>query len=382
MNGVVMPEFAFPLMDTVNQEASIKVIGIGGGGGNAVSHMVTKGIQGVEFICANTDTQDLRNTKAETQLQIGINETQGLGSGSKPEIGRASAEEDRERIASVIDGANMLFIAAGLGGGTGTGASPVVAEIAQEKGILTVAVVNTPFTWEGEKRKENAKRGIDDLERFVDSLIVIPNDKLQTLGNRATVIGGFAAANDVLSNSVQGIAELITIPGHVNLDFADVKTVMAETGRGIIGMGTASGQDRGREAIEAAIQSPLLEDFKLEGAKGILINVTAGVDLTGDEFEEIGEIVTGYASEDSEIITGFVVDDSLQDSIRVTVVLTGLDQRLDNQSDGGNNFIEPFPELDKPITSRNKDLFEDLPAEGDDQINFLDVPSFLKRNRG
>jgi len=382
MNGVVMPEFAFPLMDTVNQEASIKVIGIGGGGGNAVSHMVTKGIQGVEFICANTDTQDLRNTKAETQLQIGINETQGLGSGSKPEIGRASAEEDRERIASVIDGANMLFIAAGLGGGTGTGASPVVAEIAQEKGILTVAVVNTPFTWEGEKRKENAKRGIDDLERFVDSLIVIPNDKLQTLGNRATVIGGFAAANDVLSNSVQGIAELITIPGHVNLDFADVKTVMAETGRGIIGMGTASGQDRGREAIEAAIQSPLLEDFKLEGAKGILINVTAGVDLTGDEFEEIGEIVTGYASEDSEIITGFVVDDSLQDSIRVTVVLTGLDQRLDNQSDGGNNIIEPFPELDKPITSRNKDLFEDLPAEGDDQINFLDVPSFLKRNRG
>ena len=382
MNGVVMPEFAFPLMDTVNQEASIKVIGIGGGGGNAVSHMVTKGIQGVEFICANTDTQDLRNTKAETQLQIGINETQGLGSGSKPEIGRASAEEDRERIASVIDGANMLFIAAGLGGGTGTGASPVVAEIAQEKGILTVAVVNTPFTWEGEKRKENAERGIDDLERFVDSLIVIPNDKLQTLGNRATVIGGFAAANDVLSNSVQGIAELITIPGHVNLDFADVKTVMAETGRGIIGMGTASGQDRGREAIEAAIQSPLLEDFKLEGAKGILINVTAGVDLTGDEFEEIGEIVTGYASEDSEIITGFVVDDSLQDSIRVTVVLTGLDQRLDNQSDGGNNIIEPFPELDKPITSRNKDLFEDLPAEGDDQINFLDVPSFLKRNRG
>jgi len=369
-------------MDTVNQEASIKVIGIGGGGGNAVSHMVTKGIQGVEFICANTDTQDLRNTKAETQLQIGINETQGLGSGSKPEIGRASAEEDRERIASVIDGANMLFIAAGLGGGTGTGASPVVAEIAQEKGILTVAVVNTPFTWEGEKRKENAKRGIDDLERFVDSLIVIPNDKLQTLGNRATVIGGFAAANNVLSNSVQGIAELITIPGHVNLDFADVKTVMAETGRGIIGMGTASGQDRGREAIEAAIQSPLLEDFKLEGAKGILINVTAGVDLTGDEFEEIGEIVTGYASEDSEIITGFVVDDSLQDSIRVTVVLTGLDQRLDNQSDGGNNIIEPFPELDKPITSRNKDLFEDLPAEGDDQINFLDVPSFLKRNRG
>jgi len=382
MNGVVMPEFAFPLMDTVNQEASIKVIGIGGGGGNAVSHMVTKGIQGVEFICANTDTQDLRMTKAETQLQIGINETQGLGSGSKPEIGRASAEEDRERIASVINGANMLFIAAGLGGGTGTGASPVVAEIAQEKGILTVAVVNTPFTWEGEKRKENAERGIDDLERFVDSLIVIPNDKLQALGNRATVMGGFAAANDVLSNSVQGIAELITIPGHVNLDFADVKTVMAETGRGIIGMGTASGQDRGREAIEAAIQSPLLEDFKLEGAKGILINVTSGADLTGDEFEEIGEIVTGYASEDSEIITGFVVDDSLQDSIRVTVVLTGLDQRLDNQSDGGNNFIEPFPELDKPITSRNKDLFEDLPAEGDDQINFLDVPSFLKRNRG
>ena len=377
-----MTEFAYQLMDTNNQEANIKVIGIGGGGGNAVSHMVTKGIKGVEFICANTDTQDLRITKADIQLQIGINETKGLGSGSKPEIGRASAEEDKERIASVIDGSNMLFIAAGLGGGTGTGACPVVAEIAQEKGILTVAVVNTPFSWEGEKRKENAERGIDDLERFVDSLIVIPNDKLQTLGSRTTVISGFATANDVLSNSVQGIAELITIPGHVNLDFADVRTVMAETGRGIIGMGSASGQDRGREAVEAAIQSPLLEDIKLEGAKGILINITAGDDLMGDELEEIGEIIKGYASEDAEIISGYVADESLQDSIHVTVVLTGLDQILDTASNGENDFSGQFPELDKPITSRNRDLFEDLPAEGDDQIPFLDVPSFLKSNRG
>ena len=377
-----MTEFAYQLMDTNNQEANIKVIGIGGGGGNAVSHMVTKGIKGVEFICANTDTQDLRMTKADIQLQIGINETKGLGSGSKPEIGRASAEEDRERIASVIDGSNMLFIAAGLGGGTGTGACPVVAEIAQEKGILTVAVVNTPFSWEGEKRKENAERGIDDLERFVDSLIIIPNDKLQTLGSRTTVISGFAAANDVLSNSVQGIAELITIPGHVNLDFADVRTVMAETGRGIIGMGTASGQDRGREAVEAAIQSPLLEDIKLEGAKGILINITAGDDLMGDELEEIGEIIKGYASEDAEIISGYVADKSLQDSIHVTVVLTGLDEILDTSSNGENDLSGQFPELDKPITSRNKDLFEDLPVEGDDQIPFLDVPSFLKSNRG
>ena len=377
-----MTEFAYQLMDTNNQEANIKVIGIGGGGGNAVSHMVTKGIKGVEFICANTDTQDLRMTKADIQLQIGINETKGLGSGSKPEIGRASANEDKERIASVIDGSNMLFIAAGLGGGTGTGACPVVAEIAQEKGILTVAVVNTPFSWEGDKRKENAERGIDDLERFVDSLIIIPNDKLQTLGSRTTVISGFAAANDVLSNSVQGIAELITIPGHVNLDFADVRTVMAETGRGIIGMGTASGQDRGREAVEAAIQSPLLEDIKLEGAKGILINITAGDDLMGDELEEIGEIIKGYASEDAEIISGYVADKSLQDSIHVTVVLTGLDQILDTSSNGENDLSGQFPELDKPITSRNKDLFEDLPAEGDDQIPFLDVPSFLKSNRG
>ena len=321
-------------------------------------------------------------TKAEIQLQIGINETKGLGSGSKPEIGRASAEEDRERIASVIDGSNMLFIAAGLGGGTGTGACPVVAEIAQEKGILTVAVVYTPFSWEGDKRKENAERGIDDLERFVDSLIIIPNDKLQTLGSRTTVISGFAVANDVLSNSVQGIAELITIPGHVNLDFADVRTVMAETGRGIIGMGTATGQDRGREAVEAAIQSPLLEDIKLEGAKGILINITAGNDLMGDELEEIGEIIKGYASEDAEIISGYVADESLQDAIHVTVVLTGLDQKLGTSSNGENDFRGQFPELDKPITSRNKDLFEDLPAEGDDQIPFLDVPSFLKRNRG
>ena len=377
-----MTEFAYQLMDTDNQEANIKVIGIGGGGGNAVSHMVTKGIKGVEFICVNTDTQDLRMTKADIQLQIGINETKGLGSGSKPEIGRASANEDKERIASVIDGSNMLFIAAGLGGGTGTGACPVVAEIAQEKGILTVAVVNTPFSWEGDKRKENAERGIDDLERFVDSLIIIPNDKLQTLGSRTTVISGFAVANDVLSNSVQGIAELITIPGHVNLDFADVRTVMAETGRGIIGMGTASGQDRGREAVEAAIQSPLLEDIKLEGAKGILINITAGDDLMGDELEEIGEIIKGYASEDAEIISGYVADKSLQDSIHVTVVLTGLDQILDTSSNGENDLSGQFPELDKPITSRNKDLFEDLPAEGDDQIPFLDVPSFLKSNRG
>ena len=377
-----MTEFAYQLMDTNNQEANIKVIGIGGGGGNAVSHMVTKGIKGVEFICANTDTQDLRMTKADIQLQIGINETKGLGSGSKPEIGRASAKEDKERIASVIDGSNMLFIAAGLGGGTGTGACPVVAEIAQEKGILTVAVVNTPFSWEGEKRKENAERGIDDLERFVDSLIIIPNDKLQTLGSRTTVISGFATANDVLSNSVQGIAELITIPGHVNLDFADVRTVMEETGRGIIGMGSGSGQDRGREAVEAAIQSPLLEDIKLEGAKGILINITAGDDLMGDELEEIGEIIKGYASEDAEIISGYVADESLQDSIHVTVVLTGLDQILDTTSDGDNDFSGQFPELDKPITSRNRDLFEDLPAEGDDQIPFLDVPSFLKSNSG
>ena len=377
-----MTEFAYQLMDTDNQEATIKVIGVGGGGGNAVSHMMTKGIKGVEFICANTDTQDLRMTKADIQLQIGINETKGLGSGSKPEIGRASAEEDRDRIASIIDGSNMLFIAAGLGGGTGTGASPVVAEIAQEKGILTVAVVNTPFSWEGEKRKDNAQGGIDNLERFVDSLIIIPNDKIQTLGSRSTVVGGFTAANDVLSNSVQGIAELITIPGYLNLDFADVKTVMSEAGRGIMGMGTASGQDRGREAIEAAIHSPLLDDIKLEGAKGILINITAGEDLTGDEFKEIGEIVKEYASDDAEIISGIVVDKTLQDSIRVTVVLTGLDQRMNTSTDDGSDFSGQLTELDKPITSRNKNLFEDLPVEGDDQINFLDVPSFLKRNRG
>ena len=377
-----MTEFAYQLMDTDNQEATIKVIGVGGGGGNAVSHMMTKGIKGVEFICANTDTQDLRMTKADIQLQIGINETKGLGSGSKPEIGRASAEEDRDRIASIIDGSNMLFIAAGLGGGTGTGASPVVAEIAQEKGILTVAVVNTPFSWEGEKRKDNAQGGIDNLERFVDSLIIIPNDKIQTLGSRSTVVGGFTAANDVLSNSVQGIAELITIPGYLNLDFADVKTVMSEAGRGIMGMGTASGQDRGREAIEAAIHSPLLDDIKLEGAKGILINITAGEDLTGDEFKEIGEIVKEYASDDAEIISGIVVDKTLQDSIRVTVVLTGLDQRMNTSTDDGSDFSGQLTELDKPITSRNKNLFEDLPVEGEDQINFLDVPSFLKRNRG
>ncbi len=379
-----MPEFAYELMDTDRQKANIKVIGIGGGGGNAVSHMASQGIQGVDFLCANTDTQALAATGVENKLQIGINETKGLGSGSKPEKGRASAQEDHGRIASAIKGTdeektNMLFIAAGLGGGTGTGASPVVAEIAQELEILTVAVVTTPFSWEGLTRVECADKGIEDLRKCVDALILIPNDKLQSLGKATTMIDAFGAANDVLLNSVQGIAELITIPGLINLDFADVETVMTASGRSIMGVGLASGHDRGRDAIERAIQSPLLADINLKGARGILLNITAGSDLTVGEFEEIGKIVEGYASEDAITVVGTALDPSMQDSIKVTVVATGLDPKIENQSEIiTDNKIDI---LDVPITKRNKDLFEDLYSEEEEEIDILDVPSFLRRTQ-
>jgi cell division protein FtsZ len=273
----------------------------------------------------------------------------------------------------------MLFIGAGLGGGTGTGASPVVAEIAQELEILTVAVVTTPFSWEGSKRVECADKGIEDLRKCVDALILIPNDKLRSLGKATTMIDAFGAANDVLLNSVQGIAELITIPGLINLDFADVETVMTASGRGIMGVGSASGHDRGRDAIEHAIQSPLLADVNLEGARGILLNITAGSDLTVGEFEEIGKIVEGYASEDAMTVVGTALDPSMHDSIRVTVVATGLDPKTENRSEIiTDNKIDI---LDVPITKRNKDLFEDLYSEEEEEIDILDVPSFLRRTQ-
>ncbi|HEX4376835.1 MAG TPA: cell division protein FtsZ [Steroidobacteraceae bacterium] len=315
----------FELMDAYSQSAVIKVIGVGGGGGNAVAHMVASGIEGVDFICINTDAQALKASKIKTSLQIGGNITKGLGAGADPEVGRKAAMEDRDRIVEMIDGCDMLFITAGMGGGTGTGAAPVVAQIARELGILTVAVVTKPFTMEGNKRSHVADHGIAELTKNVDSLITIPNQKLLTvLGPTTSLLDAFKAANQVLQGAVQGIAELITRPGLINVDFADVRTVMSETGMAMMGSGEASGESRAKQAAEAAVSSPLLEDINLAGAHGILVNVTAGLDLSIGEFEEVGRIVKEYASDDATVVVGTVIDPDMSNAIRVTVVATGL----------------------------------------------------------
>jgi cell division protein FtsZ len=299
----------FELMDGYSQTAVIKVLGIGGGGGNAVAHMVRAGIEGVDFICANTDAQALKGARVKTGLQIGCNITKGLGAGANPEVGRQAAMEDRDRIQEVIEGADMLFITAGLGGGTGTGAAPVVAQLAKEMGILTVAVVTKPFGMEGPKRMRVAEQGIAELGRFVDSLITIPNEKLlSVLGPSTTLLDAFRSANEVLQGAVQGIAELITRPGLINVDFADVRTVMSEMGMAMMGSGVASGQDRARIAAEAAVSSPLLEDINLSGANGVLVNVTAGADLSIGEFQEVGDTVKQFASDDATVVIGTVID--------------------------------------------------------------------------
>ena len=314
----------FELMDAYSQSAVIKVIGVGGGGGNAVAHMVTAGIDGVEFMCINTDSQALKHAKVKTALQIGCNITKGLGAGADPEVGRQAAMEDRDRIVELIEGCDMLFITAGMGGGTGTGAAPVVAQVAKELGILTVAVVTKPFEMEGSKRCFVADHGISELGKYCDSLITIPNQKLLTvLGPQTTLLDAFKAANQVLQGAVQGIAELITRPGLINVDFADVRTVMAETGMAMMGSGVASGEGRSRAAAEAAVSSPLLEDINLAGAHGILVNVTAGMDLSIGEFQEVGQIVKQFASEDATVVVGTVIDPELSNQVRVTVVATG-----------------------------------------------------------
>ena len=379
-----MGEFAFELVDTAGKKANIKVIGVGGSGGNAIEHMLDKGIEGVDFLCANTDAQDLGQSSVETKIQLGIETTRGLGAGMNPDIGKASAEESREAITDAIKDSDMLFITAGFGGGTGTGASPVIAEISKELGILTVGVVTKPFDYEGPSRSEQAEAGIRKLEQHVDSLIVIPNEKLKSLGKTITVMAGFEAANNVLLNSVQGIVELITFPGMINLDFADVKAVMSNTGRGIMGSALASGPDRGREAVNEAVNSPLLEDINLEGAKGILLNVTSGNDLGISELEEIGSIVKGYASKEAKIIVGTSLSEEMDDSIRVTVVATGLDE---NNEDNQEVVETNFSNLDRPITERNplnqtEDLFdikEEHIADSNEELEILNVPKFLKR---
>ncbi|WP_017444416.1 cell division protein FtsZ [Gayadomonas joobiniege] len=315
----------FDIMSEHNDEAVIKVIGVGGGGGNAVEHMVHHSIEGVEFVAANTDAQALRASSAGMTIQLGRDVTKGLGAGANPEIGRKSAEEDRQVIEEAIRGADMVFIAAGMGGGTGTGAAPVVAEIAREMGILTVAVVTKPFPFEGKKRMAYAEAGIEELARNVDSLITIPNDKLlKVLGKGTSLLDAFKAANNVLQGAVQGIAELITRPGLINVDFADVKTVMSEMGTAMMGTGVARGEDRAEEAAEAAISSPLLEDVDLAGARGILVNITAGMDISIEEFEIVGNAVKAFASENATVVVGAVIDAEMSEELRVTVVATGI----------------------------------------------------------
>ena len=315
----------FELMDAYSQSAVIKVLGIGGGGGNAVAHMVHSGIEGVEFMCINTDAQALKHSSVKTTLQIGSGITKGLGAGANPEVGRQAAMEDRYRIVQMIQGCDMLFLTAGMGGGTGTGAAPVVAQIAREMGILTVAVVTRPFNMEGGKRALVADQGMQELARTVDSLITIPNQKLLTvLGPKTTLLDAFKSVNSVLQGAVQGIADLITRPGLINVDFADVRTVMGETGMAMMGSGSATGEDRARVAAQMAVSSPLLEDVNLAGARGILVNVTAGLDLSIGEFEEVGNIVREFASEDATVVVGTVIDPELSNELRVTVVATGL----------------------------------------------------------
>jgi cell division protein FtsZ len=376
----------FELMDAHSSSAVIKVIGVGGGGGNAVAHMVDTGIDGVDFICANTDSQALKGSHARTSLQIGCNITKGLGAGADPDIGRQAAMEDRDRILEVIEGADMLFITAGMGGGTGTGAAPVVAQVAKELGILTVAIVTRPFQMEGGKRMQIADQGIAELGKFVDSLITIPNEKLlSVLGGETTLLDAFRSANEVLQGAVQGIAELITRPGLINVDFADVRTVMSEMGMAMMGSGTASGEDRAREAAEAAASSPLLEDINLAGANGILVNVTAGMDLSIGEFQEVGNTVKEYASPDATVVIGTVIDPDMTDRIRVTVVATGLGKQAANSESPMRIVRKPatqtepnYQTLDKPTVQRQRAVGSGVESNGL-QEELLDIPAFLRR---
>ncbi len=391
----------FELMDAYSQSAVIKVLGVGGGGGNAVAHMVSSGIDSVEFLCINTDAQALKHSKVKTALQIGCNITKGLGAGADPEVGRQAAMEDRDRIIELVQGCDMLFITAGMGGGTGTGAAPVVAQIAKEMGILTVAVVTRPFEMEGGKRSLVADHGIAELGKYCDSLITIPNQKLlSVLGPQTTLLDAFKSANQVLQGAVQGIAELITRPGLINVDFADVRTVMAETGMAMMGSGAASGEGRAREAAEAAVSSPLLEDINLAGAHGILVNVTAGMDLSIGEFQEVGQIVKQFASEDATVVVGTVIDPELTNQVRVTVVATGLGRpassvRQPQQSTAMRELShrgEPpmrvvrrqplsnsdYAALDKPTVQRQRAVGDGLRAEPEGE-DLLDIPAFLRR---
>jgi len=381
----------YELVDSYSETAVIKVIGVGGGGGNAVNHMAGCDIEGVEFICANTDAQALRKLSVDTIIQLGVDLTKGLGAGTNPEIGRHAAEENKDRIKEVLQGADMIFLTAGMGGGTGTGAIPVIAQIAKEMGILTVAVVTKPFLFEGKKKQVVAEQGILELEKYVDSLITIPNQKLlPVLGNNVSLINAFKAANDVLLDAVQGITELIIHPGMINVDFADVRTVMSGMGAAIMGVGTASGEHRAREAAEKAIACPLLEDINLQGARGILVNICAA-DMGVAEFNEVGNIVHEFASEDAVIKIGMAIDASLGDEIKVTVVATGMGlppiqvkapiKLMPKSMVSQTN----YDDLEKPAVMRQGGKSEGretrfgAQTKKDIDLDYLDIPAFLRR---
>ncbi len=396
----------FELVDNVPQNAVIKVIGIGGGGGNAVKHMIANNIEGVEFICANTDAQALADMAANTVLQLGGNITKGLGAGANPDVGRQAALEDRDRIYEVLEGADMVFITAGMGGGTGTGGAPIIAEVAREMGILTVAVVTRPFKFEGKKRQKFADEGIRELQEHVDSLITIPNEKLlAVMGKSTSLLDAFRSANDVLLGAVQGIADLIIRPGMINVDFADVRTVMSEMGMAMMGTGVSSGESRAREAAEAAIKSPLLEDVNLQGARGILVNITAGMDLSLGEFAEVGDTIEEFASDNATVVVGTVIDPDMTDELKVTVVATGLGEnnveapmRLVNEREtplAKPNYSDyDLPPTmrqarpsDNPRATRAPEPVGSQPSESAGAVvssaskdtDLLDIPAFLRR---
>ncbi|RPJ48484.1 MAG: cell division protein FtsZ [Betaproteobacteria bacterium] len=381
------------LIDAQAQEAVIKVIGVGGCGGNAVDHMIVQGVQGVEFICANTDAQALKRNQAKTQLQLGSEITKGLGAGANPEVGRQAAMEDRERIAELISGADMLFLTAGMGGGTGTGAAPIVAEVAKELGILTVAVVTKPFAFEG-KRQRVAQEGLDALAQHVDSLIVIPNDKLmQVLGNSITLDEAFRAANDVLHGAVAGIAEIISCPGMINVDFADVRTVMAEMGMAMMGSGKAAGIGRAREAAEQAVACPLLEDINISDARGVLVNISASkATFQLQEMYDVMETIKAFAADSATVIVGTVYDESLEDGLRVTIVATGLGKPLARQNakpmivvaqkTGTDNMAMhevDYNALEQPAVIRRRNRDATIEAMRQSGVEMLDIPAFLRK---
>ncbi|BBT15195.1 cell division protein FtsZ [Metapseudomonas otitidis] len=392
----------FELVDNVPQTAVIKVIGVGGGGGNAVNHMAKTNIEGVEFICANTDAQALKNIGARTVLQLGPGVTKGLGAGANPEVGRQAALEDRDRIAEVLQGTDMVFITTGMGGGTGTGAAPIIAEVAKDLGILTVAVVTRPFPFEGRKRMQIADEGIRALAENVDSLITIPNEKLLTiLGKDASLLSAFSKADDVLAGAVRGISDIIKRPGMINVDFADVKTVMSEMGMAMMGTGCASGPNRAREATEAAIRNPLLDDVNLQGARGILVNITAGPDLSLGEYSDVGSIIEQFASENATVKVGTVIDPDMRDELHVTVVATGLGARLEKPVKVVDNTVQAaaavaapaapqraeqpsvnYRDLDRPTVMRNQSHGNTAAAaklNPQDDLDYLDIPAFLRR---